>query len=400
MERLAAKDTFPVPLVDPRNAIFEQSGRGNNFAYGYYGEPSGNALLKKSVAVWLGSDHPSMKAYRREAEKCDLYLGGVLFHSLAGGTGSGLTAALVEQLRDAYPKQYIVTATVWPRATGETCLQYYNTCLSLPKLQQNADAIIIYQNDKIASILDKHPKTALSQLFTMEHMNEYIGLGMQQALAPTPSYVFDFNSIMELSCCSMFKFLECDMWPFTYEHKAVSGAEDQWGDICDRCNGNIALAAKPAAPVIRGFVDPTHPMVVTKDSVIKHKSIAIRATMKSAAVNKELFVNHTTMNPQIKGMLDQPFRMVDWNPDGLHVETYNVKPFASMLVKKHITVLGNRTSVVIPLREALDRAELKYKSKKYLVCRLNTWLGRTWIGTRSTGAKRRSSRRRSSACQT
>jgi len=30
-----------------------------------------------------------------------------------------------------------------------------------------------------------------------------------------------------------------------------------------------------------------------------------------------------------------------------------------------MTLIGNRTSVIIPIREALDRAELKYKTKKY-----------------------------------
>jgi len=213
---------------------------------------------------------------------------------------------------------------------GETCLQYYNTCLALPKLQQNADAIVLYQNDKIAGILDRHPKTALTQLFTMEHINEYIGLGMQQALAPTPSYSFDFTSLMDLSCCSMFKFLEIDMWPFTYEHKSVSGADDQWGDICDRCINNVAMgtAKTSGKPITEAYSTKT----TSKESIIKHKSIAIRARLKSTFANKELYVNHATLNAQIKSMLDLPYKMVDWNPDGFYVETFNTKPFVSMLV--------------------------------------------------------------------
>ena len=209
---------------------------------------------------------------------------------------------------------------------GETCLQYYNTCLSLPKIQQNVDAVLLYQNDKVANILNKHPKAALSQLFTMEHINEYIGLSIQQALAPTIDYSFDFTSLMDLACCSMFKFLECDIWPFTYEHKPVSGSEEQWGDICEKCTNNVHVPSKPI------YKSEGHSSVTTTESIIKHKSISLRVRLKSSVINKELYVNHTSLNSQIKGMLDLPYRMVEWNPDGFYIDTYNVKPFRSLLV--------------------------------------------------------------------
>lgn len=43
-----------------------------------------------------------MESLRKEVEKADFYLGSVLFHSLAGGTGSGFGSRLLEQYRDEY----------------------------------------------------------------------------------------------------------------------------------------------------------------------------------------------------------------------------------------------------------------------------------------------------------
>jgi len=41
---------------------------------------------------------------------------------LAGGTGSGLGAHIVEKLRDDFPKSCMMNVAVWPYSTGEVIL--------------------------------------------------------------------------------------------------------------------------------------------------------------------------------------------------------------------------------------------------------------------------------------
>ena len=64
--------------------LFEKSGRGNNWAYGYYGktshEVSRDSCLKDSV----------QECVRNVVERCDGFMGTVLFHSITGGTGPGV----------------------------------------------------------------------------------------------------------------------------------------------------------------------------------------------------------------------------------------------------------------------------------------------------------------------
>jgi tubulin delta len=71
---------------------------------------------------------------RREAEKSDFVMGSVIMHSLAGGTGSGLGSRVIEEYKDYFPKQFLMTLSVWPSIYGETPLQNYNAIFSLAKL--------------------------------------------------------------------------------------------------------------------------------------------------------------------------------------------------------------------------------------------------------------------------
>lgn len=85
-----------------------------------------------------------MECLRKEIERSDFFLGMVMFHSLAGGTGSGLGSRLLETYRDEYGKSYLMTASVWPNSSGETPLQHYNTCFTLASLQKHADAVLMF----------------------------------------------------------------------------------------------------------------------------------------------------------------------------------------------------------------------------------------------------------------
>ena len=55
-------------------------------------------------------------------ENLDYFGGFQVYQSLAGGTGSGLGAHIVEKLRDDFPKSCMMNVAVWPYSTGEVIL--------------------------------------------------------------------------------------------------------------------------------------------------------------------------------------------------------------------------------------------------------------------------------------
>ncbi|KAF4043498.1 Tubulin/FtsZ family [Phytophthora infestans] len=137
----------------PAHMHIEQAGRGNNWAMGYHG-PRSKAPAPSFTSLALDDRKEMvelvMDSLQREIEGIDCYQGSVVMHSLGGGTGSGLGCRVLESMRDTYPKNYIVTASVAPScARGDTPLQNYNTVLTLKWLQEVADAVIYKDNDEL-----------------------------------------------------------------------------------------------------------------------------------------------------------------------------------------------------------------------------------------------------------
>mmetsp|Transcript_7030 Transcript_7030/g.11818 ORF Transcript_7030/g.11818 Transcript_7030/m.11818 type:complete len:159 (+) Transcript_7030:484-960(+) len=69
--------------------------------------------------------------------------------SLAGGTGSGLGAHLIQRLRDDHPKSIILNTCIWPYSSGEVILQNYNVLLTLASSLEHATGIIPLYNDDV-----------------------------------------------------------------------------------------------------------------------------------------------------------------------------------------------------------------------------------------------------------
>ena len=61
----------------------------------------------------------------------------------------------MELLRDEYASACMLSHCIWPYESGEVIVQNYNALLTLAKLQESADGIIISQNESLSSICKK-----------------------------------------------------------------------------------------------------------------------------------------------------------------------------------------------------------------------------------------------------
>ena len=84
-----------------------------------------------------------------------------MLQSLAGGTGSGVVSYLIDAVKDEFPGISLMNIGIMPHLTGEVIVQSYNTILSLAKLYQSSDGILLIENDTIGEICTKllHLKT-------------------------------------------------------------------------------------------------------------------------------------------------------------------------------------------------------------------------------------------------
>ncbi|KAJ2993888.1 Tubulin gamma-2 chain [Globomyces sp. JEL0801] len=123
-------------LFNPENISLSKDGggAGNNWAFGYARGESVHEEVLEMVD--------------READGSDSLEGFMMLHSIAGGTGSGLGSFLLEALNDHYPKKLIQTYSVFPNSSeaSDVVVQPYNSILSLKRLAENSDSVVVLDN--------------------------------------------------------------------------------------------------------------------------------------------------------------------------------------------------------------------------------------------------------------
>jgi len=128
------------PVFKPDNMVFGNNGAGNNWAKGHYTE---GAELVESV----------LDRVRQEIEQCDSPQGFQIFHSLGGGTGSGMGTLLLLKIRDGYPDRITTTYSVFPSPkVSDTVVEPYNAVLSSHQLLENSDETFIIDNEALYNI--------------------------------------------------------------------------------------------------------------------------------------------------------------------------------------------------------------------------------------------------------
>lgn len=115
---------------------FKQEGSGNNWAFGHnmHGPSCRDDI---------------MEMFNKQLEQADFLDTVIFFQSLAGGTGSGVGSYLLEAVREDYPDLCIMNIAVVPHLTGEVIVQNYNSTLTLSKLYDCSDAVLLVENDML-----------------------------------------------------------------------------------------------------------------------------------------------------------------------------------------------------------------------------------------------------------
>lgn len=132
-----------------------------------------------------------MEMIDREADGSDSLEGFMMLHSIAGGTGSGLGSFLLERLNDRFPKKIIQTYSVFPDTTnsGDVVVHPYNSILSMRRLTQNADSVVVLDNGALSHI-------AADRLHVQEpsfgQTNQLVCFVFGFILASLRGWIFDF----------------------------------------------------------------------------------------------------------------------------------------------------------------------------------------------------------------
>jgi len=330
-------------LWNPDNVIFHQNGRGNNWAMGYKDSQSPSGL-RSSLS------DTTMEIFRKEVERCDYYTGCIMTHSLAGGTGSGLGSRLVERLRDEYPANYIINASILPASSGESPLQHYNSCFGLSYLQEYSDCCILFQNEGLLRMLGRQIQLLGGQGVAMLNLNEYISSCLFPMLQVERGEKVDFQSFMNLVPMPSYKFIELQSSPFLYNKAPSFTQAASWDQIFD----NAILQAQMLEPV-------------SENKALRpiNCNLATHCLVKG-----EDAYSHVRKIPSVyqkyRARISKAHKSIPWNSDALSFQIVSEKPYLKQKMDKSLTIASNKTTVITPLSDLVQTSKAKFKAKAYL----------------------------------
>ncbi len=130
-------------VFNPENIVTGTNGAGNCWATGFYSE---GAEIIDSV----------LERTRKLAEGCDSMEGFILTHSMGGGTGSGLGARVIKELRAEFHDRMIHTYSVFPsKSVSDVIVEPYNSTLSMSYLIEESDMNVVIDNEALFGIHER-----------------------------------------------------------------------------------------------------------------------------------------------------------------------------------------------------------------------------------------------------
>ena len=127
-------------LFNPEQLINGKEDAGNNYARGHY-------TIGKEI-IYLCLDR-----IRKLADNCEDLQGFLIFHSVGGGTGSGLGSLLLERLSVDYGKKSKIGFTIYPSPhISPIIVEPYNSVLSTHSMMEHTDVAIILDNEAVYDI--------------------------------------------------------------------------------------------------------------------------------------------------------------------------------------------------------------------------------------------------------
>ena len=99
----------------------------------------------------------------------------------------------------------------------------------------------------------------------------------------------------------------------------------------------------------------------------QHQTICAQAYYKGLDADQEIGSTQTTQKI-FKDKITQKFKPVSWNPasESVNLRIIAETPFRKFESTRSATVIGNRTSISMPIRKLLETSVQKFKAKAYL----------------------------------
>lgn len=321
-------------IYNPENFFLGEqgSGAGNNWAAGY---AAGDRVQEEIFDM-----------IDREADGSDSLEGFMLLHSIAGGTGSGLGSYLLERMNDRFPKKIIQTYSVFPDTAtgGDVVVNPYNSLLSLRRLTQNADSVVVLDNGALTRIAADRLHV---QAPSFQQVNQLVSTVISASTTTLryPGYMHNdlVGIIASLIPTPRCHFLTTAYTPFT-------------GDNLDQAK---TVRKTTVLEVMRRLLQPKNRMV----SINPSKSscyISILNIIQGEADPTD--VHKSLLRIRERRMAN----FIPWGPASIQVALTKKSPYLQNTHRVSGLMLANHTSISSLFRRIVEQYEKMRKRNAYL----------------------------------
>eukprot|EP00963_Diacronema_lutheri_P013733 scaffold2696_cov333-Pavlova_lutheri.AAC.2 len=314
-------------LFKPDNIIKGASGAGNNWAKGHYTE--GAEIIDQALEV-----------ARKEVEDCDCLQGFQVCHSLGGGTGSGMGTLLISKLREEYPDRIMVSYPIFPSPkVSDVVVEPYNATLSIHQLVENADEVMVIDNEALYDICFKTLKLATPTFGDLNHLVSAVMGGITCCLRFPGQLNSDLRKLgVNLVPFPRLHFFQIGFAPLT-SRSASAYRKVSVGDLSQQIfqASNMMAAA-----------DPRNGRYLTASALFRGK-------ISTKDVEEEM----------LKVQSKNSAYFVEWIPNNIKSSVCNVPPKVPP-TDMAATFIGNTTAIQDVFRRIAEQFGAMYRRKAFL----------------------------------
>jgi len=312
-------------IFRPDSFVFGQTGAGNNWAKGHYTE--GAELIEQVLDV-----------VRKEAENCDCMQGFQVTHSLGGGTGSGMGTLLISKIREQYPDRILATFSVFPSPkVSDTVVEPYNATLSVHQLVENAEEVMVKDNEALYNICSNTLKLPNPSYDNLNHLVS--------------------SSMSGITCCLRFpgqlnsdlRKLATNLIPFPRLHFFMTGI----APLTSQQSKSYRAVSVPE--LTQQMFEPQNMMCAADPR--NGRYLTASAMFRGKMSTKE--VDENMMSVQNKNAL----YFVEWIPNNIKSSVCDIPP---KHLSMSVTFLGNSTAIQEMFRRISTQFTAMYRRKAFL----------------------------------
>ena len=313
-------------LFKPDNFVFGQCGACNNWAKGHYTE---GAELIDSV----------LDVVRNEVEICDYLQGFQMNHSLGGGTGSGMGTLLISRLREEYPDRIIQTFSIFPSPkVSDTVVEPYNCTLSMHQLVENADEVMVIDNEALYDICFRTLKLTSPNYGDLNHLASAAMSGVTSSLRFPGQLNCDLRRLAN------------NLVPFPRLHFFMIG----FAPLTSRRTQQYRSLTVPQ--LTQQMFDPKNMMCASDP---RHGRYLAAAAIFRGQINKSE-VDEQMLNVQNKGSS----YFVEWIPNNLKSSVCEISPKGLTMAG---TFIANSTSIQEMFKRIAEQFTALFRRRAFLM---------------------------------